>query len=56
MIYNMHLHESKRVGNDDSLKIVRVPGGWLYVVKFFNRVASTFVPYSNEFRGGKDGV
>ena len=54
MIYGMKLHQAKQLSTDDSLKIVRVAGGWLYVVKYFNRVTSTFVPWSPEFLGHKE--
>lgn len=50
-IYNMELHEQIQLR--DSMTILRVPGGWLYL-KYLGNVhgqieSSTFVPLNYEF-------
>jgi hypothetical protein len=46
MIYNMKLHE---IQTFNEFKVVRVPGGWLYITKFFADTSAVFVPFNNEF-------
>lgn len=42
-IHQMRLHECYKV--DDTLRITRVAGGWIY-----HSNSDTFVPYSSEFQ------
>ena len=62
-IYNLDLFESVFLQSKDfstsSTKILRVPGGWI-ITEYENshhdagyeaRLSSTFVPYSDEFKG-----
>lgn len=54
-IYDLKLHEILNIQLD---KIVtRVPGGWIYCIPNNNEqnitYNSVFVPYNNEFEGGK---
>ena len=48
-IYNMKLHDVITIGDYD---IVRVPGGWIYVMfdKKYMQKSSVFVPYDNSFK------
>jgi hypothetical protein len=50
-IYKMSLHESLYADCDTSNKIVRVPGGWIYIFYLdSDRAESQFVPFSNEYQ------
>ncbi len=44
-IWELELHEEYRNG----VEVLRVPGGWIYSFKGLE--TSTFVPYSEEFKG-----
>lgn len=50
-IYDLRLHHSCNL--DDSTRITRVPGGWLYLSSGYSHHAGqtvmTFVPFSGEF-------
>ena len=46
-LYEMKLHEAHKV--TDEVKVVRVPGGWVYTVNRDHHFAMTFVPHSKEF-------
>lgn len=54
-LYKMKLHDVITVARArGELKVVRVPGGWVYEtytdsVKYTYQVTSVFVPYHNEF-------
>ena len=52
-IHKLELHESYIV--DSNLEVIRVPGGWIYVMKHkpFNQLISVYVPYSGEFKDEK---
>jgi hypothetical protein len=54
VIYNMKLHEVKTP--DDSFRVVRVPGGWIYYLKFFSETTAVFVPYNNEFEKSRKSL
>jgi hypothetical protein len=53
-IYNLKLHEVMTVSTkgDGKMDIIRVPGGWIYVVDFpgYRQAPSVFVPFQDEFR------
>ena len=46
-IYKLKLHHYTWI-NDD-IKIIRVPGGWIYMYYDNNDTSHTFVPFNNEF-------
>lgn len=53
-LYGMTLHQTLLLGsNDESIRITRVPGGWLYwtsrVVAGGKVIDTQFIPYSSEF-------
>ncbi len=48
-LYTMRLHETIYDPKNESLKIIRVPGGWIYVY-YHNVVTPVFVPYHSEFK------
>lgn len=52
-IHKLEIHESCIV--DSNLEVIRVPGGWIYLIKHkpFNQVVSVYVPYSGEFKDEK---
>ena len=47
-LYNMSLHEILTL--EDGIKIIRVPGGWIYRFESYNgeSESSCFVPYSKK--------
>jgi hypothetical protein len=56
-IYEMKLHEEFYI--DSCIRVLRVPGGWIYITKretsFDHKsvaLSSVFVPYNNEFQEG----
>lgn len=57
-IYKLKLHETTssetgEVSNELSLKITRVPGGWLYMTILGGSEPNTvFVPYNNDLQTG----
>ena len=59
-IYKMNLHEIIVIAEDSWLHttVMRVPGGWVYrsYDKSNQMMAAVFVPWSNEFPGGKRDV
>jgi hypothetical protein len=52
-LYNMELHAHEYI-NNGNIKIVRVPGGWIYI-SYFDGVTSVFVPFNNEFMSVSNG-
>ena len=53
-IYDLELHELAQVysSGNDSITVMRVPGGWIYE---FSRVGDwklLFIPYNHEFSEG----
>ena len=46
-ICHLELHETLRVSDD--IYVIRVPGGWIYVIYSDMGIFSTFVPYNTEF-------
>ncbi len=53
-IYDLKLHELTFFTNkdDDVIKILRVPGGWIYsfLIKSESDTKMIFIPYNNEFQ------
>lgn len=49
-IYELELHESLMIGVE--MKVVRVPGGWVYVM-YANTSPSVFVPFNDEYSKNK---
>ncbi len=49
-IYNMELHDTIEI---DQMRIVRVPGGWIYyyfdLTKNDYKSMGVFIPYNNEY-------
>lgn len=53
-LYEMKLHECAEIHNSDMhLKIIRVPGGWLYRYILGETSDTVFVPFDNEFQPAK---
>jgi hypothetical protein len=52
MVYNMKLHQVKTP--EAGFKVVRVPGGWIYHLKFWTQTTAVFVPYCDEFVGHEE--
>lgn len=49
-IYNMKLHQARRILRDD-IRVIRVPGGWIYESIDEGKVsAAVFVPFNDEFQ------
>jgi len=49
-IYKMNLHEIiDGIGETGFLRILRVAGGWVYISNSGGHLASSFVPFSDEF-------
>lgn len=56
-IYKMQLHEEQvKPSHDLDIKIIRVPGGWIYVNRIYDGTTGwtyvnnmVFVPFNNEF-------
>jgi hypothetical protein len=46
-IYHMGLHDMISGGND--VKVLRVPGGWIYSDGTRASITRVFVPYNEEF-------
>jgi len=46
-IYGLSLGES--FTTDDDIIIIRVPGGWIYILNCAEGQNSVFIPYNNEF-------
>jgi len=47
LIYAMKLHDEV---NYNDLKVLRVPGGWIYIYYSANIANAVFVPFNNEFQ------
>lgn len=47
-IWDLELHEQLNPRCDGTLKVTRVPGGWIYTVNGSLGPNSVFVPYSEE--------
>ena len=65
-IYNMGLHEEYhlQIASKTELKILRVPGGWIYT-QFYDtgyenldrwQTASTFVPFDNDMQQRQEDI
>jgi hypothetical protein len=52
LLYNMKLHSEL---NFDYFKVLRVPGGWLYICGY-NQASGVFVPFNNEFQENQPDV
>ena len=50
-IYGLKLHKSLSIEylKGKHAKVVRVPGGWIYIFEAENSESCTFVPYHDEF-------
>lgn len=46
-IYLMDLNEVRRI--NENLRVIRVPGGWVYLVNSAHGESAAFVPYDTEF-------
>lgn len=42
-LYNLDLHEMIMVG--ETMRVTRVPGGWIYATYSHGNVATSFVPF-----------
>ena len=49
-IYNMRLFQEKIIQKDTNCaeSMIRVPGGWIYIVRNKDNITSSFVPYCSE--------
>lgn len=47
-IYNMKLHETIFMPNGHS--VLRVAGGWIYIVNMYDTQRTVFIPYNDEFQ------
>lgn len=53
-IYELKMHEATKVKNNlFSLRIIRVPGGWIYY-RIGEPHLGVFVPMNNEFKENED--
>ncbi len=52
VIYEMELHEKKTIYGK-GVDVIRVAGGWIYKFYFYKNNDIVFVPFSDEFQGGK---
>lgn len=43
-LYNLDLHETIMVG--ETMRVTRVPGGWIYATYNQGNVTSSFVPFT----------
>lgn len=52
-IYSLKLHEELILFMNDSVthSVIRVAGGWLYLLSYGDHQTTTFVPFNNEFQG-----
>ena len=53
-VYDMKLHEELEDKSNSSdilhMRILRVPGGWIYYSPYTGSRSGTFVPFDNEFQ------
>lgn len=54
-VYELKLNESLSYNEKDySLRIIKVPGGWIYTINDYTGVGCAFVPLDKEFQKPKD--